>query len=165
MSSKQLSSVNRPESLLDMVESDIDVTPIMNMFIILMPFLMTMAVFTHFSILSLQLPPNVNSGLDSSSGKPVKKITVVVATQYLAITYGDAMLDSIPLKDGTYDFKVFENSLSQRKQSIDIHDEAIVAVKDQVKFQYLVRVMDICKAQGFSKLGVSSATENAATGV
>jgi biopolymer transport protein ExbD len=165
MSSNKLSSVNRPESLLEMAESDIDVTPIMNMFIILMPFLMTMAVFTHFSILSLQLPPNVNSGLDSSSGKPVKKITVVIAPQYLALTYGDAMLDSIPLKDGNYDFKTFEISLSQRKNSADIRDEAIVAVKDKVKFQYIVKVMDICKAEGFSKLGVSSATENAETGV
>lgn len=165
MSSKQLFSVSRPENLVEMAESDIDVSPIMNMFIILMPFLMTMAVFTHFSILSLQLPPNVNGGMDASAGKPIPKLTVVMAPQYLALTYGESMLDSIPLVDGKYDFVRFEKSIESKKESVQVRDEAIVAVKDAVKFQYIVKVMDICKAAGFTKLGVSSATENAATGV
>jgi biopolymer transport protein ExbD len=41
----------RPPS--ELVESaDLDVTPVMNMFIILIPFLVSMAVFTNLSILS-----------------------------------------------------------------------------------------------------------------
>jgi hypothetical protein len=45
-------------------ENDIDITPMMNMFIILVTFLVSMAVFTHVAILDFSLPPNVGAGLD-----------------------------------------------------------------------------------------------------
>lgn len=138
---------------------DIDVTPVMNMFIILIPFLVSVAVFTHLTIIEFSLPPNVGMGLDISEGKPKLKMTVVVISDYLAITHGDAMLDSIPSISGGYDYASLSKQLSTRRMEIDIKDEVIVAVRDAIRFKYVVKVMDRCRDAGFEKVGLSSAPE------
>lgn len=139
---------------------DIDVTPVMNMFIILIPFLVSMAVFTHLSIIEFSLPPNVGTGLDTSQGKPKLKITVVVTADYLAITHGEKMLDSIPLVNNEYDYSTFYTTLATRRTESDIRDEVVVAVQDPIRFEYVVKIMDRCRDAGFTKVGLSSAPES-----
>lgn len=144
---------------------DLDVTPIMNMFIILIPFLVSMAVFTHLSVLEFNLPSNAGTGLDSSIGKPKLKITIVVAKDHLAITHGEHLLDSIPVANQNYDLAEFRNNLSRCRKGVSIQDEAIVAVRDNVKFKHVVHIMDECRSVGFAKIGLSNATNDARTGV
>jgi biopolymer transport protein ExbD len=146
-------------------DCDIDITPMMNVLIILLPFLISMAVFTKIAMLSFTLPPNAGTGLSKSDGKPKLKMTIVVASHYYALTYGDKMLDSIPLTDTENDFAILKARLTSQKDAVDINNEAIVAIRDNVQFQNIVRVMDICRESGFDKIGVSSATENAENGV
>ncbi len=135
--------------------SDVDVTPVMNMFIILLPFLVSMAVFTHVTILEFTLPPNVGTGLDASLGKPRLKPTVVIKQDYLALTVGEKLLDSIPAIDGVQNIDSLRSSLRRKRSGFDIVDEAIVAVHDRIRVETIVAVMDACRAEGFSKLGLS----------
>jgi biopolymer transport protein ExbD len=156
---KQFSDTGAEEAM------DIDVTPVMNMFIILIPFLISMAVFTQMSILSFSVPPNAGSGLDQNNGKPKLKITIVVASEYVAITHGEKMLDSIPAADDKVTMDILLEKLKTRRSEIEEQDEAVIAVRDAVKFQNMVRVMDACRAAGFQKIGLSSATAEVAKGV
>jgi biopolymer transport protein ExbD len=156
-------SVLQPSESADVI--DVDVTPVMNVFIILIPFLISVAVFTQLSILEFSLPPNVGTGLDDSSGKPKLKLTVVVAPEYLAITYGETRLDSIPLAQGNYNLELLSSRLAIRRDSVEINNEIIVAVRDKIKFEDVVSVMDRCRAAGFEKTGLSSATEDAQGGL
>ena len=48
-------------------EVDLDTTPIMNVLIILIPFLASVAVYIQLSVLNMSLPPNVSAGLDTSA--------------------------------------------------------------------------------------------------
>lgn len=146
---------NRPPS--DIAEvPDIDVTPVMNMFVILIPFLVSMAVFTHVSIIDFGLPPNVGSNLDSSQGKPKLKLTILVTNQYLGVTLGEQMLDSIPRTSEAFPLQELRNRLAARRPTLEIQDEAIVSVADRVKFKHVVNVMDLCRESGFEKVGLSS---------
>lgn len=142
---------------------DIDVTPIMNMFVILIPFLVSMAVFTHLTILEFSLPPNVGAGLDKSMGKPKLKITIVISDTYLAITHGELMLDSIGIVNDEYDYALFKEKLLLRRDGVDIKNEVVVAVGDRIKFKNVVTVMDRCREAGFEKVGLSSAPEKVET--
>lgn len=154
----QLSKSRCLESIESESVPELDVTPVMNMFVILIPFLISMAVFTHMSILSFSLPPDSSSGINQNSGKPRLKLTVVVTDDYLAITHGEKMLDSIPTINGFINYSGLVQKMITHRASMDIQDEAIVAVRDSVKFQDMVKVMDICRAAGFEKIGVSSAS-------
>ena len=144
---------------------DVDVTPMMNIMIILLTILISMAVFTRISMLSFSLPPNVGTGLNSDSGKPKLKMTVVVTPQYCALTYGDKMLDSIPVTENDNSYSALKERILFRREMVEVTDEAVVAVKNKVRFQNMVKVMDICRECGFEKVGVSSATENAENGI
>lgn len=135
---------------------DIDVTPVMNMFVILIPFLVSMAVFTQLSILELSLPPNVGKGLNDSRGKPKLKLTVVLTPHYVAITHGASMLDSLP-RAGGEEYDLLRERLTVRREEVEIRDEVIVAVGDEVPMGEVVRVMDRCREAGFDRTALSSA--------
>jgi biopolymer transport protein ExbD len=145
--------------------ADIDVTPVMNMFIIMIPFLVSMAVFSHLAMIDFSLPPNVGTQLDASGGEPKLKLTVVVAPEYLAVTFGEKMLDSLGLIDGRFDVGLLGERLRERRDSVEIKDEVIVAVRDAIKFETVVDVMDACRDVGFEKIGLSSAAGEPSGGV
>ncbi|MFP4014425.1 MAG: ExbD/TolR family protein [Chitinispirillaceae bacterium] len=143
---------------------DIDVTPVMNMFIILIPFLVSMAVFTHVSIIDFSVPSSVGSGTDFSDGKPKLKLTVLVTDSFLAVTEGDKMLDSLPAAGGELPFDSLLTVLPVRRSNSDFPDEVIVASRDAVAFKHVVKVMDISRECGFSKIGISGATADPSKG-
>jgi biopolymer transport protein ExbD len=145
-------------------DTEIDVAPVMNMFIILVTFLISMAVFTHVAILEFTLPPNVGMGLDQSKGKPKLKLTVRLGADYLGIVLGDKLLDSLPVINGDFPFDSLAARLKIRRGETEIQDEIVIASLDAIAFKQVVRVMDICREAGFEKTGLSSATVDPGTG-
>jgi biopolymer transport protein ExbD len=162
---KTLTFASSFETPSDAVETaNADVTPVMNLFIILIPFLISMAVFTHLSIVEFSVPPNVGASLDPSNGKPKLKLTAVVAADYIVLTCGETVLDSIAFaKNATVPDTVL-GALRTNRERADVHDEVIVAVQDAVPFERIVAVMDMCKQAGFIKLGLSNATVDPSKG-
>ena len=77
-------------------EIDIDVKPMMNILVITDPVSdLEFAVYTRLSIVEMSLPPNAAGTSSSHSGKPKLKLTVVVGTSFVPITFGEKMLDSL----------------------------------------------------------------------
>jgi biopolymer transport protein ExbD len=149
---------NRPPSD-TMDENDIDIAPVMNMFIILVTFLVSMAVFTHMAILDFTLPPNVGAGLDMSKGKPKVKITIRLGSDYCGIVMGEKLLDSLPVAKGdVFPFPALAAQLAVRRKEASVQDEVVIASLDGIAFKQVVHVMDICREAGFAKIGLSSAT-------
>jgi len=145
-------------------DTEIDVAPVMNMFIILVTFLISMAVFTHVAILEFSLPPNVGTGLDQSQGKPKVKLTVRVGSDYIGIVSGDKLLDSLPVAGGKFPFDTLAALIKKRRAETAIQDEVVIASRDEIAFKQVVRVMDICREAGFDKTGLSSATADPGKG-
>jgi biopolymer transport protein ExbD len=145
-------------------DNEIDVAPVMNMFIILVTFLISMAVFTHVAILEFTLPPNVNAGLDRSKGKPKLRLTVRVGSDFVGVVLGDKLLDSLRVDNGEFPFAALAEKIKARRGETALQDEIVIASRDEIAFKQVVRVMDICREAGFSKVGLSSATVNPETG-
>jgi biopolymer transport protein ExbD len=159
-------------------EIDIDVKPMMNVLLILIPFLVSVAVYTRLAVIDMSLPPNVTAiAPAASSAKPSLKLTVVIAPNFVAITYGASALDSLertsdslhigPLKKRDalqktdYAYNDLLNRLKERRTSVSAQDEIIVAPYDGIAFQYVVNIMDICKKAGFTKVSLASAAQPA----
>ena len=144
--------------------NEIDIAPVMNMFIVLVTFLISMAVFTHVAIMEFTLPPNVGAGLDQSKGKPKLRLTVRVGSDYMGIVLGDKLLDSLPVAQGKFPFDTLAAKLQMRRKETALQDEIVIASRDEIAFKQVVHVMDICRETGFSKVGLSSATVNPEAG-
>lgn len=152
-----LYKAQRPPS--ELVESaELDVTPVMNMFIILIPFLVSMAVFTNLSIIEFSLPPNVGASMNSSPEKPKPKLTVRVGADYFGVVLGDTLYDSLSVNNGVYPFEELEERLRSRKQNLSVNDDLVIASLDEIAFKHVVKVMDVCRSAGFVNVGLSSAT-------
>jgi biopolymer transport protein ExbD len=146
---------------------ELDLTPMMSMFLILLPFLVSMAVLTHLTILEFSLPPNVGAGTEAgaSTEKPRLKLTMVIFPRYILSTYGERMLDSVPVQDDRYDFDRVSGLMNRYKKEFNLGNELVVASNDRVPLKNVVALMDRCKAAGFAKIGLSSATSNPREGL
>ena len=147
---------SRPPSQVEEI-AEVDVTPVMNMFIILIPFLVSMAIFTQLSIIEFSIPPSTGTADNNLSAKPQPKLTVRIGNDYLGIILGENILDSLAVT-GSFPFDSLEARLKIRAQEISHNGEIIIASRDNIPFKQVVKVMDLCKGAGFEKIGLSSAT-------
>jgi biopolymer transport protein ExbD len=146
-------------------EIDLDVKPMMNVLIILIPFLVSVAEYTRLAIIDMSLPPNVTSVGGAGAGeKPRLKLTVVVTPSSFCVTLGESMLDSISRSSAQNPYDTLAARLSNRRLTAEVKDEVIVAPRDGIQFSYVVRVMDACRKTGFDKISLASATENPVDG-
>ena len=154
----------RPPS--EAAEADLDVTPMMNMFIILIPFLVSMAVFTQVSIINFSVPSDAGQAAVPPQGRPKLKLTVLLTETSLGVVEGENMLDSLPRRDdGAYMFDSLKQILSVRRPHSDFPDEVVVAVRDGIAFKHVVRAMDVSRESGFTKIGISGAPADPGLGV
>ena len=115
----------QPSKKVEMV--DLDVTPIMNMFVILIPFLVSMAVFTHYSVLEFSLPPNAGVGNGGPQKKDLK-LTLVVRSSGYDLTIGDSVVNTITIDPDKNDYEKLEEELSSLRQDLTRKNEVVVAV-------------------------------------
>lgn len=164
MRNLSLFKTTRPPS--EMAGADVDVTPVMNMFVILIPFLVSMAVFTQVSIIDFSVPSDVGQSTAQPSGKPKLKLTVLLTETFLGVVEGENMLDSLPMADdGKYPFNELKKTLSERRPHSDFPDEIVVSVRDEVAFEYVVRAMDVSRESGFTKVGITGAPADPSQGL
>ncbi len=138
---------------------DIDVTPIMNMFVVLIPFLVSMAVFTHLSVHQFYLPSEAGANLDQSDGPVKLKTTVILSETAILVTVGGETVDSLPLIADAYQFDSLPSVLIKARDISGDKEKSVVSVKDKVPFKHVVSVMDLCREAGFSGVGLASAPE------
>jgi biopolymer transport protein ExbD len=148
-----------------MSEADVDVTPVMNMFVILIPFLVSMAVFTQVAVIDFSVPPDVGQSAAQSPGKPKFKLTVLLTESFLGVVEGENLLDSIPLLDnGEYAFDSLRRVLAVRRTQSEFPNEIVVAVRDGVAFKHAVKAMDVGRESGFTGIGISGAAADPSAG-
>jgi len=136
---------------------DVDVKPVMNMFVILIPFLVSMAVFSQIAIQQFYLPPDAANS--DQTGEIELKSTILLDENYILITLGADVLDSIPIAE--FDRERIVNSLLKAKELADDKEKAIVSARDAVKFDWVVKMMDLARVAGFSQTGLSAAPDSA----
>lgn len=136
---------------------DIDVTPIMNMLVVLIPILISMAVFTHYSVHKFFLPSNAGSSQLQDQGPVKLKTTVLVDKEYLLVAVGGEQIDSLPMRNDEYNEGGLLGALALGREQSDDSTKVVVSIRDDVEFESAVEIMDYCRSAGFEHVGLSSA--------
>jgi len=139
----------RPSALAESAE--LDVTPVMNMFIILIPFLVSMAAFTHLAAHSFGLPADEGPGKAQAAAE--LPLTVAVGNSGLIVARGDAVLAELPVRDGHQDLDGLGAALSGLRA-----DRLVLAVDDPVGVDTVVACLDRCRDAGFQDVGLAAGT-------
>lgn len=112
--------------------------PMIDIFTVLVTFLLMTAVFSRITILELELPSAANPALSA----PTFRLEVIVRKQGLELTNGSALIATIPNVNGQYDLKsLTELALALKRDYPDATD-ASVLLEPEIEYDYLIQVMD-----------------------
>ena len=127
--------------------SGLDVTAFINLIVVLVPFLLSTAVFTHLSVLELSLPAQSTGALEKLSAD---KLNLEIVIRADAIEVGDrigGLIQSIPKTPaGQHDIAMLGTAARTIKERFPEKTDATVLPEPNVPYDVLVQVMDALRA-------------------
>lgn len=135
----------------------LNLTPMMDVFTVLVVFLLITAVFTSITIMDLSVP---TGAAGAASIKPNFAIEVIVRQAGLEIANGKAVEAAIPKKDGKYDLDTLSEMLNALKAKYPEKEDATVLMEPKIEYDYLVQVMDTVRGAQtplFPKISIGDA--------
>ena len=121
----------------------LDVTAFINLIVVLVPFLLSTAVFTRLSVLDLALPAQSTGALEQLS---VEKLNLEVVIRADAIEVGDrigGLIQKIPrAQSGQYDVTALGTLARAIKEKFPDKTDVTVLPEPNVPYDVLVQVMD-----------------------
>ncbi len=131
--------------------ADLDVTPVMNMFIILIPFLISMTAFAHLATHEFSLPGDEGSA--HATERHELPLTVAVGVPGLVVVKGDVVLGELPRLGDELDLAGLVALLSGQTS-----EKLVVAVDDPIATAEVVACLDACRAAGLNDVALAAGT-------
>jgi biopolymer transport protein ExbD len=123
-------------------QAELLLVPMIDIFVVLVTFLLMTAVFSRIAILELDLP----SAASPTTSEPAFRLEVIVRAQGLELTNGSALIATIPKKDGAYDLKALSELALALKRDYPDADDASVLLEPEIEYDHLVQVMDAIRS-------------------
>lgn len=133
---------------------DLDITPVMNLFLVLIPFLMSMVVFTHIAIIEFSLPPSAGQGVGPEESKELD-ISVVITDIGFRIVGTGKKLDIIPKIRGIYQFEKLRSLLKAVKFQYPSQKSVVLVLDANTLYDDIIKFMDVCRESQFPDIGLS----------
>ena len=138
-------------------DADVNLTSVMNVFLIIIPFLLLTASFVKMAVLELSLP-----NLESSEARPVETAPRSVILNILLIRETGFELKSPELTfnpvtrtGADYDWTRLQEQLTAMKQTHAESDEIIISPENSIQYEVIIHVMDLCRETGFPNISIS----------
>lgn len=119
---------------------DLEVTPFINLMVVLVTFFLGSAAFFSSSVMELNIPPAV-----AGAASPSEALQLEVTIRKDAIEVGDrngGLIQRISNKNGAYDFKGLNEVMKQLKVRFPDKTDATVLAEPDTAYQTLVDAMD-----------------------
>ena len=138
-------------------EVDVNIIPVMNIFLLLIPFLLLTAAFVQLAVVELALP-SINKGRGSQQQQRSQNLVLVI----LAVRENGFQLkaqgfkfDPLAKHNNKYDYPKLLEQLKQVKQKHPYAEDIFIAPESRVKYDTIIKVMDRCRETGFSNVSLS----------
>ena len=126
--------------------AELNITAFMNLMVVLVPFLLMTAVFSHITILDLNLPPPGAEGKQQPK-QPPYELRVTIRTSMLVISDNrTGLIQRIPTKDGKHDYARLKLSLKQVKARLPAHTNVTILAEQKTRYDDLIRAMDSARS-------------------
>ena len=120
----------------------LEVTAFINLIVVLVPFLLSTAVFTRLSVLDLTLPAQSSGAVEQLKVEDLK-LEIVIRPDALEV--GDrigGLIQRIPNASAGYDVKALSTLMQQVKSRFPQATAATVLAQPDTSYDVLVQVMD-----------------------
>jgi biopolymer transport protein ExbD len=134
MRKKYLRRMRKPTELL--------LVPMIDIFTVLVTFLLMTAVFSRITIIELDLP----SSASAKVSEPTFRLEVIVRDEGFELTNGHALIATIPKVNGEYDLKTLSELAVSLKRDYPDADNASVLLEPNIAYDQLIQVMDAIRS-------------------
>ena len=119
---------------------ELNITAFMNLMVILVPFLLITAVFSHLTVLELNLP---SSGAASKNKKPSFELQVIIHKNRIDLADNrGGLIKRIKNNKNGYNYPFLTKTLKQVKSRFPDKTNATILSSPNTKYETLVGVMD-----------------------
>ena len=157
---KRKGGLTNKGGLADAPPIDLDMTPMMNMLIILISFLVTMVVFTQLAVIKFNLPPSGEN--QSASQAPADTvthqdvdITVVLSENGFQIIGEGRKLDPIPKGTKGYDYPRLGQFMKTLKDTYPTAESVVLLIDSNIVYQDIITAMDVMRENKFPNILLS----------
>src|SRR3990170_5372576 len=123
--------------------TELMLVPMIDIFTVLVTFLLMTAVFSRITILQLDLP---SSDSASAGTPPAFRVEVIVRHEGFELTNGTKLIATVPKLDGQYDFNTLTQMAASLKQDHPDVSDASVLMQPDVEYDYLIQTMDAIRS-------------------
>ena len=121
---------------------ELNITAFMNLMVVLVPFLLMTAVFSHMTILELNLPA-ADSAKNDSSKKPGFELIVTIRDKAIVLSDNKGgIIKKIPAKENGHNFILLTETLKLVKSRFPEKTNATILSEANISYDILVQVMD-----------------------
>ncbi len=135
-------------------EIDVNLIPVMNLFVTLIPFLLLAAAFVHVGVIPTSLPSQTDETSDIAADNRSVTINVFIEPERIQLSASSATIDEetlaalsvmIPKTEKGFDLELLGKALYQIKLNYDKSDTVIVLPTDKVEYQDVVMILDTAR--------------------
>lgn len=122
--------------------AELNITAFMNLMVILVPFLLITAVFTHLTVLDINLPTSSQANKNSSD-KNSFEINVIMGKKYFVVSDNkNRVIKKIKTYETGGHFKILNNVLKQVKISYPEKMNITILSQQSSSYESLIKTMD-----------------------
>ena len=138
------------------LEAELNVTAVMNIFVILIPFLLLTATFVRIAIIELSLPSLEFK--ESTNLEELKDLTLLMVTikpEGFEIKTSENNFPRIPIKASGFDYEKLSEQLKAIKNQYPKLDDVLISPADNIRYKVIIKVLDYCREVGFPNFSIS----------
>lgn len=135
MRSKKMRRVRKPSELL--------LVPMIDIFTVLVTFLLMTAVFSRITILELDLPSAAGG---PAVTEPEFRLEVILRHEGFEITNGTSVIAAVPKVAGAYDLAALSELAQSLKRDHPDVEEASILLEPKIEYDDLIQVMDAIRS-------------------
>jgi len=127
-------------------QDEMNITAFMNLMVVLVPFLLITAVFSHLSIIELHLP-GLDDRTQNNKLKPAFNVQITIHKDnlFLSDTQG-GLIRKFDKVGNTFDFKILNATLQQIKARFPDKTNVTILAEPHTEYDTLVQVMDAARS-------------------
>jgi len=135
-------------------EIEVNLIPVMNLFVTLIPFLLLAAAFYHVGVIPTSLPSQTDESSDIAADTRAVTVNLMIEKDKISLSASSAVLDedtlaslslSISRTEKGFDLEVLGKALYEIKRRYEKSDTVIVLPGDMVEYQDVVRILDTAR--------------------
>ncbi len=124
------------------METEMNLIPIMNLFMVLIPFLLISAVFIKVGGISIYLPQSGGASSTPQLSQAPQVLLIQVTKTDFRLNGIGSRLPNVKGKNGKHDFNGLSKSLFKLKKSYPDADEVVLLFTQDMPYNLVVKTMD-----------------------